>query len=105
MADIEEVEQGETIVLEAVFTNRANSGVDPSVSQTINIVHKKDGTVVKSAEAMVDLSGVDGGWKYHHQVAADAPLGEYIAQGVGSDGATPDVSRGRVSFTVVPSLV
>ncbi len=92
--------RGETAYIDCVFTDRAGTAQDPSVSQQIRIADPTGNLEVTDA-AMSDLSGVAGGWTYAHQIGASDEPGKWTVECIGKDGATPDVSIGRSSFVVV----
>ncbi len=99
--------QGETVVLTGYFTDKHNAAADPSVSKKVRIADPTNTLVALSGSATEDdlvTDGSTGYWKYAYDLAADAMLGKWDFELIGTDGDGNDVSMGEGAFEVIKRI-
>ena len=104
---MKQYKQGQCAVITAEITDKDNDPATPSVSIQIHIADPSNTLVVLTGVATVDDMASDGStgfYKYEYPLAADAALGEWVAELIATDGANSRVSMGTASFEVIKRI-
>ena len=102
MANPKQYKQGQCAVITAEITDKDGDPAAPSVSIVVRIADPTD-TLIVTDQAM-SSDGSTGFYKYEYPIAADAALGEWVAELIATDGANSRVSMGSASFEVIKRI-